>query len=572
MSLKTLVVVGIVAIGSQGCAASQPSSDVSSKTIAETVYHNGFVYTVDTTRSTAQAFAVFDGKFIAVGTDDSMKAVTGPGTMMVDLGGQMVLPGIADCHIHPVRGGLTAQGVSFPSSASLEEVKKAVKDHIEKTKAKPGDWIEGAKWGTALLETLTATELDEISPDNPVYLHDWTNHLLAVNTKALEAAKITKDTKDPDAGKIYRDGSGNPTGILEDTAASLVTNIIPPPEEKAIRAAATSVFADLSRFGVTSIATAQLDANRLKVYRAMESDGELPVRIKGHWDYNTRFADAPPDEMAKRFATRKERGPVTDFIDPDGVKIYLDGVPSGYSSPYIDPYDDKPTFGTQSIDAPHLNTAMLAFDREGLQVMMHAVGDMAVRHALDAVEAARKSNGSGVRHHLAHAMSVHEEDLGRAGQLNVAVEISPWNIWAPDAGSLTFAKYLGRERMMNISPFKDLLAAGDVVCYGSDWDNVPDPNPWFAMECAITRANPDHPEFGQLGPLQAIDLPAAIEVFTINGAFNLGKEEITGSIEVGKSADFVVIDQNLFKVPVTEIHKTTVRQTVLMGKTVYKAQ
>jgi len=185
----SLALSALIATASMGRAQDAPME------AADVVYENAFVYTVDTARSTATAFAVSNGKFVAIGSKADMKHVTGPDTRTVDLGGKMVMPGIVDSHIHPVRGGLTANGVSFPSSASLADVKKAVKDHIAKTKPKKGEWVEGAKWGSALLKTLTAKELDEVAPDNPVYLHDWTNHLLAVNTKALEAAKITKDTK-----------------------------------------------------------------------------------------------------------------------------------------------------------------------------------------------------------------------------------------------------------------------------------------------------------------------------------------------------------------------------------------
>jgi predicted amidohydrolase YtcJ len=547
--------------------ADTPSGDAP---VADSVFRYGAIYTVDAFRSSAEAFAIRDGKFVAVGSNDQVKAFIGPKTQVVNLKGRMVMPGIVDTHIHPVRGGLTANGVSFPSSATLAQVKAALKKHIRETKPKPGEWIEGAKWGSALQTTLTAKEIDEVAPDNPVYLHDWTNHILAVNTKALQAAKITKDTKDPSEGKIDRDAAGNPTGILENKAASLVTTIVPPPTKQQIRKAAGTVFANLSQYGVTSISTAQLDAGRLEAYRAMEKEGVLTLRIKGHWDYNTRYADAPLPVMASRFDSRAKRGPKTPLIDPDGVKIYLDGVPNGYSAPYIEPYSDKPTFGTQSIDAPSLNAAVLHFDSEGLQVMMHAVGDMSVRHGLDAVEATRKANGAGPRHHLAHATSVHVDDLGRAGRLNLAVEISPWNTWAPDAGSATWGDLLGRERLSQISPFRSLLEAGDTTGYGSDWDNVPEPDPWYAMEAAITRRNPAEPHRGQLAPDQAIDVPTAIEVFTINGAYNLEFDDVTGSIELGKDADFVVLDQDLFKVPVTRIHKTKVLRTVLRGKTVYE--
>jgi predicted amidohydrolase YtcJ len=559
LAAAVLVLPGV----NTGDAAAKPGH-------ADTVFRYGYIYTVDSYRSRAEAVAIRDGKFIAVGTNDEIKAFVGPETAVVNLGGRMVLPGIVDTHIHPVRGGLTANGVSFDSSATLAQVKAAVKKHIAKTKPKPGEWIEGAKWGTALQSTLTAKELDEVSPDNPVYLHDWTNHILAVNSKALAAAKITKDTKDPKEGKIDRDGSGNPTGILENKAASLVTTVVPPPTDAQLRKAAETVFANLSQFGVTSISTAQLDAGRLKTYRAMEKEGVLTLRIKGHWDYNTRYADAPLPVMASRFDSREKRGPRTPLIDPDGVKIYLDGVPNGYSSPYIEPYSDKATFGTQSIDAPSLNDAVLHFDTEGLQVMMHAVGDMAVRHGIDAVEAVRKVNGAGPRHHLAHATSVHPDDLGRVARLDLAVEISPWNTWAPDAGSSTWGKLLGRDRLSRLSPFRSLLEAGAVVGYGSDWDNVPEPDPWFAMQAAITRRNPVEPERGTMGENEAVDLATAIEIFTINGAHNLGFDGTTGSIEVGKDADMIVLDRNLFDIPTAKIHQTKVLRTVLGGRTVFE--
>jgi len=171
---------------------------------ADVVYKNGFVYTVDATRSRAQAFAVRDGKFLKVGSNDDMKVVTGKDTKVINLKGKMVMPGLIDTHIHAVRGALTALGLAFPVTASIDEIKAAVKKSIADRKLKKGDWLEGAKWQHDY-KKLNAKMLDEVSPDNPVFLHDWTNHLAWVNSAALKAAKIDKNTPNPAGGVIDRD-------------------------------------------------------------------------------------------------------------------------------------------------------------------------------------------------------------------------------------------------------------------------------------------------------------------------------------------------------------------------------
>jgi predicted amidohydrolase YtcJ len=197
-------------LASIAASAADKAKDVK----ADVVYRNGFVYTVDMTRSRAEAFSVKDGKYIAVGTTDEMKAVTDENTKTVDLKGRMVMPGMVDTHIHAVRGALTALGLAFPVTASVDEIKAAVKKFIADKKFKKGDWVVGAKWAVDY-KKLNAKMLDEVAPDNPVMLHDWSNHLIWVNSAALKTAKITKDTPDPVAGVIDRDSSGNPTGTIE---------------------------------------------------------------------------------------------------------------------------------------------------------------------------------------------------------------------------------------------------------------------------------------------------------------------------------------------------------------------
>jgi predicted amidohydrolase YtcJ len=543
---------------------------------ADVVYRNGFVYTVDMTRSRAEAFAVKDGKYIAVGTNDDMKAVTGPETKVVSLKGRMVMPGMVDTHIHAVRGALTALGLAFPVTASVDEIKAAVKKFIADKKLKKGDWVVGAKWAVDYTK-LNAKKLDEVAPDNPVMLHDWTNHLIWVNSAALKAAKITKDTPDPVAGVIDRDSSGNPTGTLHDKALGLITAVIPPPKPEVVEERAAWIFNKLNKYGITAITTAQLDPMRVQAYRSLESKGKLTVRIQGSWDFNTRYVTKTFEEQAKTFMSRDKRGENSPLINVDGVKIYMDGIPNDAEggAPMIDPYATAPSFGTPSIDESTFSTWMLRFDAEGLKVMVHATGSLSIRHFLNAVEAVRRANGKGPRHHMAHSMLIYPEDVARFNfqRSNFVAEVSPYQLWTPDPAMGSWARWIGRDRFnLTITPIRSLIDAGAVVSYGSDWDNIAEPNPWFAMEGMITRQMPGKPELGNVNLNQRIDRETAIEVFTRNGAMLMEKEDEVGTIEPGKSADFIVINQNILEIPVKKIHKTKVLKTVLKGHTVYEGK
>jgi len=543
---------------------------------ADAVYNNGFIYTADGPRSRAQAFAIRDGKFLAVGSNDEMKDLTGKETRVVDLKGKMVMPGLIDSHIHAVRGALTALGVVFDSTASVDEIKAAVKKFIADKKLKKGDWVEGAKWGVDA-KKINAKMLDEISPDNPVFLHDWTNHLAWVNSAALKAAKISKDTADPVGGVIDRDSSGNPTGVLHDKALGLITAVMPPPPPEVVQERAAWIMDKLNGYGITSIITAQLDPVRLKAYRDLEAQRKLTMRIQGQWDFNTRYVTTTLEEQSKTFMTRDKRGENSALINVDGVKVYLDGVPKDGEggAPMIDAYVTAPTFGTPGIDEATLSSWFLRFDKAGLKVMGHSTGSLSTRHFMNAVEATRRANGTGPRHHMAHSMLIHPDDMHRLdiNRSNFVCEVSPFNTWTPDPhGTDHWQSIIGRDRFdQMMTPLKSMIDAGAVVAYGSDWDNVPEPNHWLGIEGMVTRQYPGHPEYGQWRKDERVDIETAIEIFTRNGAIAMEKEDETGTIEVGKSADFIVINQNLLEIAPEKIHKTKVLKTVLQGHTVYGA-
>jgi hypothetical protein len=544
-------------------------------TPADVVYQNGVVYTVDGLMTQAEAFAVTDGKFVAVGSNDDMAAFTGPNTQVVDFQGRMVMPPIADTHLHALRGALTVLGAKFGTDASPEEAAAAVGKFITDNNLSSGDWVEGGTWGFSYQTPGLLATLDAQSPNNPVILHDWTNHLAWVNSAALTAAGIDANTPNPAAGVIDHDSSGNPNGVVHDKALGIVFAAKPSATADVMQTQAKWIFDKVNSYGIVNVALAQLDQPRLDAYRALESQGGLTVRLQGHWDWNTRYAVKSMEEMFETFDTRAKRGPNSDLINVDAVKIYADGVASGHGAPYIEPYIDEPTFGEQGIDEPTLSRWIMKFDAAGLQTMTHSFGDMSLRHWVNAIEATRKHNGSAeIRHHLAHAANTHPTDLPRLAALeNITVEASPYQVWIPDPGFTgPWYDLLGYERMNDTyGIIGSWVRSGITVSYGSDWDNVPEPDPWMAMEGMITRRFPGHPEKGAFNQAERIDVTTAIRVFTINGAINMMVEDVTGSIEVGKSADFIVINQNLLEIPVERIHETKVLQTVLQGKTVYQA-
>jgi len=577
MRTKTILKRSCIAGAMVLLAAVQQAVGAPQASEADAVYKNGFVYTADGPRSRAQAFAVRDGKFLTVGSNDDMKAITGNDTKVIDLKGRMVMPGLIDSHIHAVRGALTSLGVVFDPTASVDDIKAAVKKYIADKKLKKGDWVEGAKWGVDA-KKINAKMLDEVAPDNPVFLHDWTNHLAWVNSAALKAVKITKDTPDPAGGVIDRDSSGNPTGVLHDKALGLVTAVMPPPPPEVVQERAAWIFSKLNGYGITSIITAQLDPVRLKAYRDLESKNKLTMRIQGQWDFNTRYVTTTLEEQSKTFMTRDKRGENSPLINVDGVKVYLDGVPKDGEggAPMIDSYATAPTFGTPSIDESTFSTWVMRFDKEGLKVMAHATGSLSTRVFMNAVEATRRANGKGPRHHMAHSMLIHPDDMDRLDieGSNFVCEVSPFNTWTPDpTGTDHWQTIIGRDRFDDMmTPLKSMIDAGAVVAYGSDWDNVPEPNPWLGIEGMVTRQYPGKPEYGQWRKDERIDIETAIQVFTRNGAMAMEKEDETGTIEVGKSADFIVLNQNILDIPPSEIHETQVLKTVLRGHTVHEAK
>jgi predicted amidohydrolase YtcJ len=531
-----------------------------------TIYRNGEVYTPKGWHS---ALAVRDGRIVAIGDDRKVRRAA-RGAREVDLGGRTVLPGLYDMHIHPVleaKGGEGTCRITQDANGA-----QLLSDVAACVKAKPaGEWVSGAQWQASALggTPITAATLDAVSPDHPVMLFDVSGHSLWVNSRALAIAGIERSTANPEGGIIERDAAGNPTGILRETARDLVLRHLPPqPADQTRRELAKNLDLLLS-YGITGFVEAMAFKDDLAAYAALEDEGVLKQHVQACIAYSHAGKVNPDLDATIASIPQYSR---TRF-KPTCIKVFADGVPTeSHTGAMLHDYaagqPNAPARGMLLFDPASLHPKMAEWDRKGLTVMFHAAGDAAVRASLDSVAYARRVNGSnGPIHQVGHSTFIDPADLPRARALNTAIEYSPY-LWDPQPINDDITKAVGEARIARVWPIKDGFAAGALVIAGSDWAVVPNPDPWLGIETAVTRRNPGGGA-RSFGEGQAITVEQAVRMFTINGATRLGIAGETGSIETGKRADFIVIDKNPFRIPVTDIHRIKVQQTYIDGQVVY---
>jgi predicted amidohydrolase YtcJ len=540
---------------------------------ADAVYTNADIYTVGSGADWFGAMAVTDGKITALGSAEDMQKFVGDSTVVHDLGGRMVMPGIHDTHIHPSLAGQMQRLECYFLSFDLNEVIDALDGCVADTP--DGEWVRGGQWYATLFAQSDKSPreiLDEVAPDNPVFLMDWSWHNGWVNSKALELFGIDRDTPNPQGGVIDKDDAGEPTGILGDTAAYSMMRQLPAYSLEERMDALEWSLDLIAQHGVTTIKEAIVTTAIAETYREMSRQGRLPMRIKSSLTWKNEFAMSHEDEVA----LIAERANYTmDDVDTGFAKIMLDGVPIPpvYTAAMLEPYTPSDQYpegwrGKLIFEPEELNPDVVELDRQGLSVKIHATGDWSLRAALDAFEAAREANGdNGVIHEVSHAELMHPDDIPRFAELNVAAEMCPI-LWHPVPG-LTWDAWLGPDRKP--WPIRSLVEAGALVTYGSDWSVVPTPNPWPGIEAMVTRADPSGAMEGTLWPEQAIDLETTVKIFTLNSAIANRAGDRSGSLEVGKDADFIVLDRNIFEVPITDVGDTQVLMSVVGGETVVNA-
>ncbi len=556
---------------------------------ADLLFDNGPVFTADgATAPSRQPVAVAGGRILAVGPE--AMDLAGPRTERIDLAGRLLAPGFQDSHIHAVFGGLELGRCDLSALKTAQEYLAAIGDYARAHPEQP--WITGGGWS---LESFpgglpTAAALDAVVPDRPVFLPNRDHHGAWVNSRALELAAISRDTPDPADGRIERDERGLPTGMLQEGAIGLVEALLPATSAAEFDAALDRAQALLHSLGITGwqdaiVGTGLSRADNFGVYLRAAQAGRLTARVRGAlWWERDRGAEQISGLVERRAAGRAAGD---GRFDPGSVKIMQDGIienrTAALNSPYVSPgspcacngHGDgagRPADGTSGlsfIDPGKLGGYVAELDRLGFQVHFHALGDRAVREALDAVEAALAANGQlGNRHHLAHLQVVHPQDVPRFGALGATANIQPlWACHEPQMDELAIP-LLGPERALWQYPFKSLLATGAGLAAGSDWP-VSSPDPIQGMHVAVNRVAAG----GQAEPLtpgERLTLAEALTAYTA-GTARVNHADQAGRIAAGMHADLVVLDRDPFDAPPEQIHETRVAATFVAGQAVHRA-
>lgn len=566
------VTVIVIAAFSVGCSIQHFSK--TKQVSADLILFDGKVYTVDANRSWAEAVAVIDGKIAYVGSSSGAKKYKGPNTRLVDLDGKMVLPGFQDAHVHPIEAGMAYLGCSLHDGKSVEDYVLIVKECAQQSPE--ATFIDGGGWTMDLFEDGLPDKrlLDEVVSDRPVILKSASGHQLWVNSKTLEIAGIDAETPDPPRGRIDRyKNSKEPSGSLqENSAMNLAFSTRPAYSADQMQAALQFGQHYLNQYGVTTVQDAllKLDGNEAYVggptYMAMDQAGDLTIRVVGALVWNT---DSGLEQLS-RITDARERFKTPLFSAPS-VKIWLDGVMEVHTAALLAPYSDREDgySGELLIKPEQLDVVVSQLDALGFQIHFHAIGDAAVRQSLDSLELARQKNGvRDSRHHMSHIQLFDPADIPRLETLNVVANFQPYWAWADKfITELTIPK-LGADRSKWLYPIRSVLDTGAVVAFGSDWF-VTSGNPLLGIETAITRRDPLTNFSDPFLEDERINLADAIEAYTINSAYVNFIDDETGSIEEGKLADLIVLDNNLFELAPNEISDAQVLLTLLEGNPVY---
>ncbi len=550
---------------------------------ADVIYFNGKIYTMDEKKSIVEAIAVSGERIVGVGTSEKIKRkYSAPD--LIDLNGKTVIPGLIDAHCHLLGLGLAHLTIDLTNSGSEFEAAKKV---AEKTGAlQLSNWIRGRGWDQNLWKVKlfpTHKSLDKYLSHTPIYLTRVDGHACWVNKKAMEIAGVDKNTRDPVGGKIIRDANGNPTGVFIDAAMELIYRFVPEPTEDEINKAITSAIKECLSYGLTSVHEMGIDSKQYEVYKQMIDDNNFPIRLYGAIDGTSNLWD-----------TMKDKGPLIGYgnnkLTIRALKLFIDGALGSRGAALIEPYSDDPyNRGVTVLSDSNLNQFVDEALNIGFQVCVHAIGDRANHIILNTYEKyLDKLKLKNARLRIEHAQVLAPYDIPRFRKLNVIPSMQPTHC----TSDMYWAEArLGSKRIRGAYAWRSLLETGIAIAGGSDFP-VESPNPFFGIYAACTRRDlngipknaKEVQKLFEISPDGIIDekefengwyvsqkmtREEAVRSFTTWAAYSAFEEDIKGSIEKGKLADFIIISNDIFTCDENEIPKTTVEKTFIGGKLVF---
>lgn len=537
---------------------------------ADLVLTNGRIYTVDNARPHASALAVRGGRVLFVGSDAEARVLAGPSTLVIDLRGETVVPGIVDAHAHLLGLGNKLQRVDLVGSKSYDEVVSRVEAWARDVK--PGTWIQGRGWDQNLWPTRqfpTHEALSRAFPNNPVVLTRIDGHAVLANAKAMELAHVTAATADPSGGRIVKLPSGGPSGVFVDNANGLIERAIPAATRADNRKAILAAITEVNRWGLTGIHDPGEDAETIGIFEELAKEGNYNLR-----NYVMLSDPGEPGSAAALANPYIQRGPQSALYDGHlwirAIKLYADGALGSRGAALLAPYSDEPSNSGLLVSKPeHIEAWAETALRSGFQVNVHAIGDRGNRIVLDAFESAlKKVPKADHRFRIEHAQVLSQEDIPRFATLGVIPSMQATHQtsdmrWAPDR--------LGPLRIRGAYAWRSLLNTGVVIPNGTDFP-VEEVNPLLTFHAAVTRQDPSNLPAGGWYPEQKMTREEALQSMTIWPAYAGFQESIMGSLTPGKYADFVILDRDIMQVPDSEILGTRVISTWIGGKRVYEAK
>jgi predicted amidohydrolase YtcJ len=544
---------------------------------ADTILLHARIYTVNDKQPWAEAVAIRQARIVAVGTDKEIEAYRGKATEVIDAQHHLVLPGFTDCHIHFLDGSLSLLQVNLDEAKTVGEIQQQVKAYAAAHPDLP--WVLGRGWQYTVFGPSglpSKKYLDDVVPDRPVYLESFDGHTWWANSQALKLAGITRETPDPVGGKFVREaGNGELTGaVKEDAADAVVRRAIPHPNRAEVVDALRRGMHEANKVGLVrgispgGVSVEGGDFTILDVYDELRRAGKLTVRFYIASRLEPPVATAEKIEMILEARRRYH----DEWLSAGAAKFFLDGVIESHTAVMLAPYSDDPEQSGKLLwDAENYKRAVAELDRRGVQIYTHAIGDGAVRLALDAYEEAQSKNAThDARPRIEHIENVAARDIPRFGRLGVIASFQPLHAYPNDDLMKLWAPHLGPERTQRGWVWRSIQSTGGVLAFGSDWPIVT-LNPWPGVQNALTRQTTEGNPPGGFLPKERISLQDAIRAYTLNAAYAGRRENEEGSLETGKVADLIVLDRDLFKIEPSDIGKTEVLMTMAGGKVVYES-